>query len=87
MRAKWHGAPYHDIATKKWLISFETDETPEVFDRTKDKELRIEIKQSRQGRSLNANAYFHKLCDLISKVVNASAIKVKNMMLAIWTDR
>lgn len=82
MKAKWHGVPYHDIATKKWLISFETDEIPEVFDRTKDNVLNLEIKRHREGRSLNANAYFHKLCDLIAKVVNASAIKVKNMMLA-----
>lgn len=56
MRAKWHGAPFHDIATRKWLISFEVEDAPEVFDKTKDKPLNIEIKQFREGRSKDANA-------------------------------
>ena len=56
MRAKWHGAPFHDIATRKWLISFEVEDAPEVFDKTKDKPLNIDIKQFRDGRSKDANA-------------------------------
>lgn len=28
MIARWHGVPYHDINANKWLLSFETDETP-----------------------------------------------------------
>lgn len=55
---------------------------PEIYDDTKENVLNIEIKRYRKGRSLNANAYFHKMCDLIAKELNASAIKVKNMMLA-----
>lgn len=56
MRGKWHGAPFHDIATRKWLISFEVEDVPEVFGKTKDKPLNIEIKQFREGRSKDANA-------------------------------
>lgn len=82
MIARWHGVPYHDINANKWLLSFETDETPQIYDDTKENALNIEIKRYRKGRSLNANAYFHKMCDLIAKELNASAIKVKNMMLA-----
>lgn len=81
MRGKWHGRPYHDIGTMKWLITFETEEAPEVFDRTRDKELSIEIKEHREKRSLSANAYFHVLCDKIAKVLNISAIEAKNTML------
>ena len=81
MQARWHGVPYHDIGTKKWLLSFETDEIPEIYDKTKEQPLNLEIKRQRKGRSLNANAYFHKLCDLIAKAINVSAIRVKNMML------
>jgi hypothetical protein len=60
MRGKWHGSPYHDLATKKWFISFEIDSPPAEYDRTKDKLLDIEIKQHREGRSLNANALLWK---------------------------
>lgn len=56
MKAKWHGAPFHDIATRKWIISFEVEDAPEVFDKTKDKLLNIDIKQFREGRSKDANA-------------------------------
>ena len=56
MRGKWHGAPFHDIATRKWIISFEVEDAPEVFDKTKDKLLNIDIKQFREGRSKDANA-------------------------------
>lgn len=82
MIAKWHGQPYHDIANSKWLISFETDSPPAEYDKTKDKPLTVDIKQYREGRSLNANAYFHVLCDKIAKVLRISAIESKNMMLA-----
>lgn len=82
MKGRWHGQPYHDIATRKWLISFETDSPPAIWDKTKDKELNIEIKQFREGRSLNANSYFHVLVDKIAKKLTISAIESKNIMLA-----
>lgn len=81
MRCKWHGRPFHDIGLKKWLITFETNEAPDIFDSTREKEVSVEIKQYREGRSLNANAYFHVLCDKIAKVLKISAIEAKNMML------
>lgn len=56
MKAKWHGAPYHDIATRKWLISFEIEEPPAIYDKTKDKPLNLDVKQFREGRSKDANA-------------------------------
>ena len=37
-------------------MTFETSETPTIYDKTKDKELNIDIKQFREGRSKDANA-------------------------------
>lgn len=82
MRAKWHGVPYHDIATKKWLISFETDETPEVFDRTKDKDLAIEVKVWRNKRSLDANNYFYVLVNKIAQKLSISDTEVHDKLLS-----
>ena len=56
MKAKWHGRPYHDVTTGKWLLTFETVELPDIFDKTRDKDLNIEIKQHRNHRSKDANA-------------------------------
>ena len=82
MKAKWHGQPYHDYAGNKWLLTFETSEAPTIYDKTKDKELRIEVKEYREGRSLNANAYFHVLVDKIAKALKISEVESKNQMLA-----
>ena len=41
----------------------------------------IEIKKYRRRRSLDANAYFHVLCDKIAKVVGTSMDKVKHDMV------
>lgn len=82
MKGRWHGTPYHDIATHQWLVTFEIEGPPAIWDKTKDKELNIEIKQFREGRSLNANAYFHVLVDKIAKKLTISAIEAKNEMLA-----
>lgn len=79
---KWHGEPFHDFKAKKWLITFETDQKPEVFDSLRDKELKIEIKENKPGRSLNANAYFHKLVDLIAEAVGSSHVEIHNSMIA-----
>lgn len=82
MKANWHGQPYYDYPNKKWLITFETAEKPEVFDKTKDKLLNIEIKEHREKRSLNANAYFHVLVDKIAGVNGVSHAEVHNLMIA-----
>ena len=81
MKGEWHGEPL-PLANRKWLVSFEIDGPPAEYDKTKDKPLTIEIKQFREGRSLNANAYFHVLVDKMAKVLRISAIEAKNMMLA-----
>ena len=76
MKARWHGRPYHDVALGKWLITFETDETPDVFDKTRDKELTVDVKQYRNKRSLDANEYCWVLCTEIAKAINSSKDEV-----------
>lgn len=82
MRGKWHGFPYKDTAIRKWLITFEVDDIPQMFDRTKDKELNIEIKEHREKRSLNANAYFHVLVDKIAEIQGVSHSEIHNHLIA-----
>ena len=81
MRAKWHGAPFHDIATRKWLISFEVDDAPEIFDKTKDKPLNIDIKQFREGRSKDANALLWACIGEIAATLRTDKWSVYLLML------
>lgn len=47
----------------------------------KEKVFDVEIKRHREKRSLNANAYFHVLCDKIAEKIGASKAEVKNLMM------
>ena len=47
----------------------------------KDKELRITLKQYRQGRSRNANAYFYALVGKLADALKVSKAYVHNLML------
>lgn len=81
MRGIWHGAPFHDVVNGRWILSFEVDETPVIYDSTSGGDLDIDVKRYREKRSLNANAYFHVLVDKIAKALKLSAVETKNMML------
>ena len=81
MRGKWHGAPFHDIATRKWIISFEVEDAPEVFDKTKDKLLNIDIKQFREGRSKDANALLWACIGEIAAALRTDKWSVYLLML------
>ncbi|SCW67891.1 hypothetical protein SAMN05660484_02473 [Eubacterium ruminantium] len=82
MRAKWHVKPRHDLSKKKWIISFEVEDAPEVYDKTKNYSLTLDVKRFREKRSLEANAYFHVLVDKIAKELKSSEVEVKNLMLS-----
>lgn len=81
MQGRWHGQPYFDYKERKWLVTFEVDVTPSIYDETKDKPLSIDVKPYRQKRSLNANAYFHLLVGRIAGVRNVSHTEVHNWMI------
>ena len=51
MKARWHGVPFHDFQNKRWLITLECEEAPQIYDSTKDEDLNVEIKKFRQKRS------------------------------------
>ena len=82
MQGKYHCSPYFDYKEKKWLVTFEIDKAPIDYDRLKDKLLNLEIKEYKEKRSLNANAYFHKLVGEIAKVQGLSMTEVKNQMIS-----
>lgn len=81
MKARWHGKPYHDYSTKKWLITIETDTAPAEYDETKDVELNVTFKRWRAHRSINANSYFHVLVDKIAEKRSLSHQEVHNLMI------
>lgn len=82
MEGRWHGQPYFDYSKKQWLITFEVDATPSVYDQTKDRPLDIDIKEHRKKRSLSANAYFHALVGKIADVLKVSHTEIHNKMIA-----
>lgn len=87
MKARWHGEPKRDYKNQKWIMEFETEEIPLSFDKTKDKDLTLEIKIFRQKRSLNANKYFHKLVELIAEATNSSHTEIHNRLIAEYGQR
>jgi hypothetical protein len=46
-----------------------------------DTEVDIEIKEHKERRSLNANAYFHKLCDELRQKLRISFAACKNQLI------
>lgn len=53
----------------------------DTFDRLKDKDLDIEIKQHREKRSKSANAYFHVLVNKIAAELNEADETVKTRLV------
>ena len=82
MIAEWRGEPFFDIQSKKWFITLEMEQRPDVFDKTKGKTLNVEVKEYKPKRSLNANAYFHVLVDTIAHKMRLSHTEVHNRMIA-----
>lgn len=81
MKAKWHGKPFHDYASGKWLVTFETTVPPAEYDKTKDKELIIDIKQNRPKRSRDANALLWACIGEIATEIRADKWEIYLQML------
>lgn len=82
MRVRFYAKPYRDFKTKKWIMAFESDEQPVDYDRLKDKDVRMELKEYREKRSLNANAYFHVLVEKIAEKQGLTHSEVHNQLIA-----
>ncbi|MBP3538679.1 MAG: hypothetical protein J6J62_02420 [Oscillospiraceae bacterium] len=62
--------------TVELLADFEAD-----YNRLKDGDVSIEIKKYRKPRSLNANSYFHVLCEKIAVATKQGNDEVKKQMV------
>ena len=82
MRGRFATAPSRVWDSNKWQIMLEVDEEPKIYDQLKDKDLNIEIKQFREKRSLNANAYFHVLVDKIAAKLQTSHTEIHNWLIS-----
>lgn len=79
-KGKWLGHPFK--GEHGWLVQLELQHLPTIYEKTKDDILHVTIEKFREKRSLDANAYFHKLCSLIAKEMTLSQLEVKNQMIS-----
>ena len=70
-----------DWKSRKTRVTVEVAAAPEEVEKMMDKDLTIIIKQYRQKRSLDANAYYWQLITKLSPVVRTSAPALHNQML------
>ena len=67
--------------TRRPEITLEVDGDAEDIERLKDKKLAVELKQYREKRSLDANAYYWVLAGKLADVLGQSNAWVHNHML------
>ena len=77
-----YATPPSRTLTNKWLITLEVEDTPQGYDELKDKDLRIDIKEYKNKRSNEANAYFYVLVNKIAEKLNLTDTEVHDKMLA-----
>ena len=74
------------------IVSFaiEDESTLEALDKLKEKDLVLEVKKYSNKRSLNANAYFWKLCDMIAQALGTTKDEIYLLQLSrygFWLDK
>ena len=70
-----------DYKTRKPMLKFRINEEPNGIDRLTDKDLKITVVKVTNPRSLDANAYFHVLCDKLRKELGISMAHMKNILI------
>lgn len=70
-----------DYITKKPMLKFLVNEEPNGIEKLNDKDLKIKVVKCTNPRSLNANAYFHVLCDKLRIELGVSMAHMKNMLI------
>lgn len=60
---------------------------PDEVNDLMDKDIRVKLTQWRNIRSLNANAYFHLLCDKLADAMSMSKPRMKNLLLYRYGQR
>lgn len=70
-----------DFTTKKPMIKLIVNEEPNGIEDLGDKDLKIRISKATNPRSLDANAYFHVLCDKLRQKLGISMARCKNELI------
>ena len=70
-----------DFITKKPMLKFIVNEEPNGIEALKDKDLKIKVAKITNPRSLNANSYFHALCDKLRLKMGMSMAHMKNILI------
>lgn len=70
-----------DWYKKKPILKLMINEEPHGIEDLADKSLKIRITKATKPRSLDANAYFHVLCDKLRQKLGISMARCKNMLI------
>jgi hypothetical protein len=70
-----------DFMTRKPMLKFLVNEEPNGIEDLEYKDLKITVKKVTKARSLDANAYFHVLCDKLRLKVGISMAHMKNILI------
>ena len=70
-----------DYITKKPMVKFLINEEPNGIEDFEYKDLKIHVAKATKPRSLDANAYFHVLCNKLREKLNISMARCKNELI------
>ena len=70
-----------DFKTRKPILKFCINEEPNGIEDLNDKDLKIRVAKITKPRSLDANAYFHVLCDKLRLKIGISMAHMKNILI------
>lgn len=74
-------ATSRDFVTRKPVLQFIINEDLNSLDDIAEKDLKIKVCKATKPRSLDANAYFHVLCDKLRQKLNISMARCKNLLI------
>ena len=70
-----------DYMTRKPMIKFLVNENLDGIEDLDGKDLKIKVTKGTKPRSLDANAYFHVLCDKLRQKMGISMAHMKNILI------
>ena len=70
-----------DYKERKPIISFMVNENIDGIEDLDGKDLKLKVVKATNPRSLDANAYFHVLCDRLRQKLNVSMARMKNELI------
>lgn len=79
VKAKLHEISFDENGKQR--VTFTLDRRAEMSD-LRDKDLRLTAVKWRERRSLNANSYFHLLCEKIAEATGQSHTEVHNQLIS-----